>query len=101
MIGLPLTAVAACAAAPEPGAEIRVLVQLARPQADAGAIAAQASRSSGHVARYVAASGGNWHALAIACAGPDDCDIALQRLASDGIHFAAAQRDARKHVVSP
>ena len=94
--------IAGCAAAQAPSAgEMRVLVKTVQPGGEPGAIAALAAQVSGHAARYVGASGGDWHALASACSGPDDCDAALRRLAADGTRFAAAQRDGRKTVVSP
>lgn len=97
---LPL-ALAACVAAPASGGEMRVLVKLAQPQNDPATIASLAAQVSGHAARYVASGGGDWHALAITCGMPDDCDAALRRLAEDGTRIAAAQRDARKTLVTP
>lgn len=95
------TALAACAAAPAAGGGMRVLVRLAQPSNDPAAIAALAARVSGHEAHYAASAGGDWHALMIRCRGADDCDAALRRLAEDGTDIAAAQRDARKAIVTP
>lgn len=86
--------------ASEVAQEMRVLIKLAQPTDDARAIAEHASRSSGKPARYLAAAGGAWHAVALACAGPADCDAALARLQIDGANFDAAQRDERKHALS-
>ena len=101
-LGLP-PLLGACAATPAgaTGSEMRVLVKVAGASADPAAIAAQASRSSGVPARYVAASGEGWHALSIACGSERDCEAALQRLAADTAHFDSAQKDGRKKIVSP
>jgi hypothetical protein len=92
-------ALAACASAP--AQEMRVLVKLAQPSDDVRAIAEQAGRSSGKPARYLAAAGGSWHAIALGCASSADCDAALARLQSDAAHFEAVQRDERKRPTSP
>ncbi len=100
-MSLSILALAACAAPPEPTVEARVLVQSALPLADAARIADEATRSSGRTVRYIAPSGGGWHALAVGCAGADDCEAAVQRLRADRSHFLAVQRDERKRIVTP
>ena len=84
----------------EPG--FRVLVRLASdPMTGAAteippaAIEQRASASAGVPAKYVAASGAQWHALILQCAAPD-CDAALQRLSADTARFSAVQRDERR-----
>jgi hypothetical protein len=101
LMSLSILALTACANPSEPAPEMRVLVQLAQPLDDAARIADQAARSSGKPVRYLAASGGGWHALALGCAGTDDCEAALQRLRADRSSFLAAQRDERKRIVTP
>jgi hypothetical protein len=100
-MSLPVLALAACAAAPAATAEVRVLVQLAQPQAEPAGIADTAARSSGKAVRYLASSGSGWHALALSCGDADDCEAALQRLRSDRDRFLAVQRDERKRIVTP
>lgn len=101
LMSLAIVAVSACAATPAPSAGLRVLVQLARPLGDAGRIAEAAAHGSGKVATYLAASGGDWHALNLSCSDADDCEAALQRLRADRGRFLAVQRDERKRVVTP
>lgn len=100
-MSLALLALSACAAPLEAPAEARVLVQLAQPLGDPSRIADEAARSSGRAARYIAASGGGWHALALECAGTDDCEAVVQRLRADRSRYLAVQRDERKRVVTP
>jgi hypothetical protein len=92
-------ALAACAGVP--AQEMRVLVKLVQPSDDVRAIAEQTSRSSGKPARYLAAAGGSWHAIALGCASIADCDAALLRLQSDSVRFEAVQRDERKRPTLP
>jgi hypothetical protein len=96
---LPVLAVVACAA--EAPQELRLLVKAAPAQTDASLLAERASRSSGRPVRYLAASGGGWHALALSCRGVADCEAAEQRLRADTGLFEAVQRDERKRYVSP
>jgi hypothetical protein len=92
----------ACAAEPPaPTVGMGVMVKLVQPSADPTAIATLVSDTTARPARYVSATSTEWHAVAIACRGPADCDLALQRLRADTTHFAAAQRDERKRIVSP
>lgn len=99
-----LAGLAACAApsdTADPGAgEMRVLVKLARPSADAQAIVRQATTAAGAPVRYLAATSLQWHALALRCGSVADCDAALQRLRADVANFEAAQRDERKRPAS-
>ncbi len=93
-------ALAACAApAPPVPAETRVLVQVAPPAGEPLRIAEAVGRASGVPARYLGASGGSWHALALVCA--NDCDAAIARLEAERSRFPAVQRDARKRIVTP
>jgi hypothetical protein len=93
---------AACQSAPAAVSGLRVLVRLA-PDPLTGAAADESpaaieqrvSASAGAPARYVAASGAQWHVLILQCAAPD-CDAALQRLAADAARFPAVQRDERR-----
>ncbi len=91
---------AACAAEPAPTG-MSVLVKLAQPAADAGAVAAQVSAAAGRPARYLSSSGGDWHGVYLRCQGAADCDALLQRLRADSARIAAVQRDERKRIVSP
>lgn len=100
-MSLPVLALCACTSAPAPATEMRVLVRLAQPLADPARVADTAARSSGKPVRYLAASGGDWHALALSCGDADDCETALQRLRADRDRFLAAQRDERKRIVTP
>lgn len=95
----PVLTLAACAA--EPPQELRLLVQTSPALNDAATIAEQATRSSGKAVRYLTASGGGWHALALSCRGAADCEAALQRLRADSQQFPTVQRDERKRYVSP
>lgn len=93
---------AACAAEPVPATSgMSVLVKLAQPAADAGAVAAQVSAAAGRPARYLSSSGGDWHSVYLRCDGAADCDALLQRLRADSTRIAAVQRDERKRIVSP
>jgi hypothetical protein len=98
LCALPVFALAACASEPTP--ELRLLVQAAPTLTDAAGIAAQASRSSGKPVRYLAASGGGWHSLALACRSVPDCDQAVERLRADA-QFPTVRLDERKRIVSP
>lgn len=99
-MSLPVLALAACAApAPQAPAEVRVLVQVAPPSGEPLRIAESVGRASGVPARYLGASGGDWHALALVCA--NDCDAAIARLRADSARFPSVQRDERKRIVTP
>jgi hypothetical protein len=100
LTSLATLALGACAHASAPTTEQRVLVQLVQPEGDAARVAERVARSSGAPARYLAASGGGWHALALACADAAACDTALERLRSDS-GVLAVQPDARKRIVTP
>lgn len=100
--GLAVLALGACAAEPPvPSVGMGVMVKLAQPSVDPIAIATLVSDVSSRPARYVSASGASWHALAVACRGPADCELVLQRLRADTARFEAVQRDERKRIVSP
>lgn len=99
-MSLPALALAACASsAPPVPSEARVLVQVAPPAGEPLRIAEAVGRASGVPARYLGASGGDWHALALVCAA--DCDAAIARLRADSTRFPSVQRDERKRVVTP
>lgn len=89
---------AACAS--ELAVERQVLVHSNSSAVDPAALAALAGRSAGVPARYVAAAGAQWHALALSCR-PSDCDAAIQRLAADRAHFESVQGDERKRGLGP
>ena len=93
------TMLAACAA--EPSSPMRLLVKLAQPSSDPAAIASLASRAAGVPARYLAASSPHWHAIALDCDGPLQCEAALERLRADRAVFDAVERDERKRIVTP
>ena len=93
---------AACQGARAELPGLRVLVRLASdPVTGAAAdehpaaIEQRASASAGVPAKYVSASGAQWHALILQCVAPD-CAAALQRLAADTTRFSAVQRDERR-----
>lgn len=99
-----LAAISGCAtptgdAAPTP--ETRVLVKLAQPSTDAAAIERAVEQSARVPARYVASSSAQWHALALRCGTPSECDAALERLRAERAVFEAAQRDERRRIVTP
>jgi hypothetical protein len=99
---LALLALGACASEPPaPSVGMGVMVKLAQPSVDATAIATMVSNATARPARYQSASSEQWHAVAVACRGPADCELALRRLREDTTHFEAVQRDERKRVVSP
>jgi hypothetical protein len=103
-LALALAALSACTtpmAEADPKAETRVLVKLVQPSSDAAAIARAVERAAGVPARYVASSSPQWHALALRCGAPGDCDAALQRLRADRASFEAVQRDERRRIVTP
>ena len=98
-----LAALAACstpAAEADPGAEMRVLVKLAQPSGDAAAITRAVEQAAGTPTRYLASSSPHWHALALHCGAPAECEAALQRLRADRA-FEAVQRDERRRIVTP
>lgn len=107
-----LTAVAACgapasasmAAAPAAAAgpvELRVLVKLAQPSADATAIARETSTAAGVPARYLSGTSPQWHALALHCASAAECDAAMRRLRADAATFESIQLDERRRPAAP
>ncbi len=99
---LALLALGACASEPPaPAVGMGVMVKLAQPSADPTVIATMVSDTSARPARYVSATSTAWHAVAVACRGPADCELALRRLREDTTHFEAVQRDERKRIVSP
>ncbi len=99
---LALLALGACAAEPAaPPIGMAVMVKLAQPGADATAIATMVSDTTARPARYQSATSQQWHAVAVACRGTADCELALRRLREDTTHFEAVQRDERKRIVSP
>jgi hypothetical protein len=99
--GLAVFALGACATEPPAMPGMAVLVKLVQPVVDPTAIATLVSEVTARPARYVSASSTSWHALAVACRGPADCELALQRLRADTVRFEAVQRDERKRIVSP
>ena len=93
---------AACATeASDAYAALRIVVKLARPSEDGVAVARMVSRSAGVPARYLAATSGAWHAVALNCASASACEGALQRLREDRTNFSAIERDERKRIVTP
>ena len=46
--------------------------------------------------RYIAGVDPKRHALAVSCADPASCAVALQRLRADSAHFAEVVIDERK-----
>jgi hypothetical protein len=102
MSSFSVLALAACALpAAAPASEMRVLVKLVQPLDDPVRIAEQAASASGSPVRYIASSGGGWHALTLGCTVTADCDAAFVRLQADALRFESVQRDTRKRVVTP
>ena len=95
-----LTAACAGPAARESVAErpsaLRVMVKLVHASVDAAAIAAEATRVAGVPVRHAAASSANWHALALQCASPAECDAALARLRAAGTIYQTVEIEGRK-----
>jgi hypothetical protein len=52
-------------------------------------------------ARYVASTSPQWHALALRCSAPRDCEAALGRLRADRALVEAVQGDERRRIVTP
>lgn len=78
---------------------LRVLLRLTPDPASAAvdsanpvAIERSVSASAGVPARYLAASGSQWHAVLLQC-DPDACEAAMARLTADTTRFSAVQRD--------
>lgn len=94
-------ALAACTA-PAPreraaeAAPLRVMVKLAHPSEDAAAISAEATRVAGVPVTYAAATSASWHALALHCAGPAECEAAVARLRGAAATYQAVEIEGRK-----
>src|SRR6476620_3587794 len=82
------TGLGACAApaggAGESSADVRVMVKLARSSEDAD----EASRIAGIGVTHAAATSSSWHALAVHCASPAQCDEAIARMRAAGAVYA-------------
>jgi hypothetical protein len=95
-------ALAACAAAPAPKdlaaetAPLRVMVKLVHPSEDTAAIGAEATRVAGVPVTYAAATSASWHALALHCTSPAECDAAVARLRGAGATYQAVEIEGRK-----
>ena len=88
--------VAPAGAAAETSGGLRVMVKLARGSEDFQAIAAEATRIAGVDVTYAAATSSSWHALAVHCANPAQCDQALARMrAATGV-YAVVEAEGRK-----
>ncbi len=91
---------AACAGAgPGPGTpavDLRVLVRLVQPSADAAAISAAASQQARVPVTYAAAASPTLHALALHCQSAAQCETAIGRLRSAGGVYAAVEIEGRK-----
>ena len=59
------------------------------------ALARRAAQVSQQSVRYVAASGGGWHALEMVCDERAQCDQGLQRLRSQSQEFQSVEPEAR------
>jgi hypothetical protein len=94
------TGLGACAApagsAGESSVAVRVMVKLARSSEDADAIAAEASRIAGIRVTHAAATSSSWHALAVHCASPAQCDEAIARMRAAGAVYAVVETEGRK-----
>jgi len=94
------TGLGACAApagsAGETSAVVRVMVKLAHSSEDVDAIAAEASRITGIRVTHAAATSSSWHALAVHCASPAQCDEAIARMRAAGTVYAVVETDGRK-----
>jgi len=88
--------VAPAGAAAETGAEVRIMVKLARASEDADAIAAEATRIAGSRVTYAAATSSSWHALAVHCESAARCDEAIARLRAAGSVYVAVESEGRK-----
>jgi hypothetical protein len=102
--GVAVACLSACStpAAPiDAGAESRILVKLVHPASDPAAIAREVARAAGVPARYVASTSPQWHALALRCGAPRDCEAALGRLRADRALVEAVQGDERRRIVTP
>jgi hypothetical protein len=96
LAGCAASADASSRAASSPASTLRVLVKLARPGDDPGAIAAEAARIAGVPVSYAAATSASWHALAVHCGDAAACDAAIGRLRSAGSIYQAVEIDGRK-----
>jgi len=81
--------------------ETRVLIKLVQPSTDMAAITRAVEQTARVPARYAASTSPQWHAFALRCGAPDDCDAALERLRAERATFQAAQRDERRRIVTP
>lgn len=105
-----LCLLAACAAVPAgdlphdlpdaaPG--LRVLVKLAAPTTDGGAVAAEAARWADVPVRYAAAISPQWHAVNLRCRDDTSCAAAFEKLRRAGGTYLAVERDDRKRAPKP
>jgi hypothetical protein len=89
---------AACAAPTVPEQQIRLIVKTAKPSPGDAAesmirqVSASAQVPAGAV-KYVAASGGDWHAVTVQCGNTARCDDVVARLQADTTHFSSVALD--------
>lgn len=75
---------------------MRVMVKLSRGSEDGNAIAAEATRIAGVRVTYAAATSPLWHALALHCASPAQCEQAMERMRAAGATYDVVQTEGRK-----
>ena len=95
--GASLSACAGAGAAVGAPVDVRVLVQLVSPSADAAAISATASRLGQVPVAYAAAVSPVWHALALRCHSGAECEAAIGRLRGAASTYSAVELDGRRH----
>ena len=97
-----LAALTACvvpardAAALAEAAPLRVMVKLVHGSEDAAAIGAEATRIAGVRVTYAAATSPLWHALALHCTSPAECEAAIVRLRAAGTVYQTVEIEGRK-----
>lgn len=94
--GLTLSACAGSGAAVSGPVDVRVLVQLVHPSADAATISAAASRHAQLPVTYAAAASPSWHALALRCGSAAECEAAIARLRGAASTYSAVELDGRR-----
>lgn len=82
--------------APEAGIDVRILVKLARPSQDGGAIGAEAARLSGVAAVYAKPMSAAWHVVVLRCTGVESCDAAIARMRLARDVYEAVEPEGRK-----
>lgn len=97
-----LTALTLGACATDVPHERRVMVKLVAggEALPAEIIAREAAHAAQLPVRHAAASGGNWHALAITCPSTALCDAAVARLRANPA-YAAVEPDERRGTAAP